>query len=214
MAGRAINSKDEKLPTPPHCNGHLICAIDTETTGLVPGYNDLVQMAIVPLNDKFQQNKAVPIFYIDLKPVRPENAHPKAMQVNGLKLANLLTDGMDPFQAADLFETWFKALGLGPNKKIMPLGHNYKFDEGFLREWLGDATYEQFFHYEVRDTKSVALFHSDKTWWKADDIQFPKRSLSYVAGRLGIQNERAHDALGDAVTTAEVYRRLLCGPPL
>lgn len=203
-----------ELPTPVHCNGNIICAIDTETTGLEAGFNDLVQIAIVVLDENFKPNKSVPFFYTDLKPLRPDNAEARAFQVNGLSLARLINDGLDPFAAVELFIKWFEDLNLGEGKRILPLGHNYDFDKGFLKAWLGPKNYDYMFHYEVRDSKQAVAFLTDKQWWKADELQFSKTSLTYVAGQLGIPTDRSHDALGDAITTAEVWRRLLTGVPV
>jgi len=205
---------DRELPTPVHCNGNIICAIDVETTGLQAGFNDLVQIAFVILDHKFKPNKSVQFFYTDLKPLRPENAHPKAFVKNGLSLAKLINDGIDPWKARDLFIEWFERLNLGQGKKLMPLGFNYDFDKAFLIEWLGPDTYEQLFDHNLRDGYHAVSFLNDKMWWKADPIQFPKKSLAYVAKQLGIITQNSHDALADAITAAEVWRRLLTGVPV
>lgn len=208
-------AKGSELPTPMHCNGHVFAAIDTETTGLQAGYNDLVQVAIVILDHNFKRNESIAPFYTDLKPLRPENVDPKAMQVNKLRLADLINNGLDPWSAGESFIEWFEALGLAEGKKIIPLGHSYEFDKSFLIEWLGAKNYDNMFHYDVRDIKRVVAFLNDKTWWKADIIKYPKTNLQYVASQLGIKSDgEAHDALADAMLTAEVYRKLLSGVPI
>ena len=205
---------DCELPTPVHCNGNIICAIDIETTGLQAGFNDLVQIAVVVLDHEFKPNKSVPFFYTDLKPLRPDNAHPKAFVKNGLSLAKLINNGIDPWKAGELFIEWFEKLNLKEGKKIMPLGFNYDFDKSFLIEWLGPETYNQLFDHNPRDVYHAISFINDKMWWKADPIQFPKKSLAYVANILGIKPANSHDALSDAITSAEAWRRLLTGVPV
>ena len=45
-----------------------------------------------------------------------------------------------------------------------------------------------------------------KVWLHERDGEAPPRiSLSLLAGRLGLPAERPHDALGDALTTAQVF---------
>lgn len=210
MTGRrAGNTPEIDLPTPVHCNGNVICSIDVETTGLVAGHHDMVQIAIVVLNEKYEPNKAINPFYTDLKPIHPERADPKAMKVNKLSVDDLLINGIEPWDAADIFGKWFEKLNLGSRKRIMPLGYNYPFDASFIRAWLGDEEYEHYFHYEIRDAKPTVMFLNDRAWWKADRIPFPKTSLTYVASQLGIPTDRSHDALGDAVTAAAVWKTLL-----
>lgn len=196
-----------------HLNGNILCVIDTETTGLIAGFHDIIQVAVVPLGPDLRPLKEingvtlVP-FYMDLKPKRPENAVPEALRKNGRNLADLLANGMEPFKAADLFEEWVLRLNLPFRKKIVPLGQNYGFDKNFLIDWLGHETYSQFFDYHCRDTSTIANFLNDRAAFQMEAAPFPKINLAYLASQLGIAHDRAHDALGDCLVTAEVYRRM------
>ena len=196
-----------------HLNGNLLCAIDTETTGLITGKHDIIQICVLPLDSNLQilRREGLFPFYTYLQPKRPENADPKAMQVNGLKLADLMVNGIDPYKAADLFDEWMKKLGLAYNKKIAPLGCNYHFDQEFMRDWLGDVAYEQYFDYHVRDVQSAALYLNDKADFSAETVPFPKTNLRYLCSQLGVNQEGAHDALQDCIATAEVWRRMVMG---
>lgn len=189
--------------------GHLLAAVDVETTGLDPKKHDIIQLAIVPLNEQIQPNKSyLPVNFL-LKPLRPENVEPRAFQVNKLKLADLMVTGLDPFQAADLLEEWFERLRLPIGKKLIPLGQNYTFDQGFLREWLGALTYDHIFHYHYKDTMITAGFLKDRAVMHGAIPPFDSISLTSIANKLGVETTKSHDALNDCLTTAECYRRML-----
>ena len=192
-----------------HLNGHLLCAIDCETTGLKAGYHDIVQVCILPLNSQLKPDKKILPFYMDIAPKFPERAHPDAIRVNKLDMTQLINNGMEPYKAADLFEEWVEKLQLPFRKKIAPLGHNYTFDRSFLREWLGVETYEDFIDYHIRDTGVAALFCNDYCDFHNEKYPYPKFSLTYLASQLKIEHGGAHDALADCITTAEVYRRMM-----
>ena len=69
-----------------HWNGNQVCAIDTETTGLDPLYDEILQLAIIPLDSNFEVRKDVMPLEIFMKPEYPERIKPEAMQVNRLDL--------------------------------------------------------------------------------------------------------------------------------
>lgn len=201
-------------PTMVHFNGNILCAIDTETTGLDFSKQDMIQIAIVPLNANCQPlkelngNKIYP-FYHNLKPRFPENVDRQAMSVNGLDLDELSRKGLGYFEAAEMFEEWFARLGIAEGKKILPLGHNYAFDKNWIADWLGPEHYNHYFHYHHRDSMVAALYANDRAVFRHEMAPFPKVNLQYIAQILGVQTARGHDALSDCLTTAEVYRRLL-----
>ena len=53
------------------CNGNLLASIDLETTGTQPGYHEIIQIAVVPLNSDIRPNNDLPVFYQNIKPKRP-----------------------------------------------------------------------------------------------------------------------------------------------
>ena len=54
-----------------HWNGHQLCAIDTETTGLEAGYHEIVEIAIIPLDSEIKPRTDVLPFNIFIKPDFP-----------------------------------------------------------------------------------------------------------------------------------------------
>lgn len=190
-------------------NGHQLCAVDLETTGRNPRKHDVIQVAIIPLQNDITPSREFLPFIMDIIPQRPENIESEAMRINRLRLCDIMLQGMDSFRAVDLFLEWYEKLKLGYNKRIMPLGCNYPFDRSFLIEWLGAATYDLCFDGVHRDVQTVATFLNDRAGWNGVDFPYPKVNLSYLCGQLKIEYTRKHEALEDARVTAEVYRRML-----
>jgi len=192
-----------------HLNGNLLVAIDIETTGLRPGYHDLIQIAVLPLDASIKPLKSAPPFYMELAPKRPENIEPGASKIHRIDLAELMLRALCPWKASEYFEIWFEKLGLPHGKRLAPLAQNWVFDRGFIIDWLGEKAFSDFFDARYRDTMAAALFCNDHADFTNEKIPYPKVNLTYLASQLTVVNDRAHDALQDCITTAEVYRRMV-----
>lgn len=197
-----------------HWNGDQVCVIDTETTGLMASFHEMIQIAILPLDADLMPRKDVIPFYIEIRPDHPERASKKAMEINKLTFAKIAQRGFDREKAKDMLREWIEKLGLpvttyGTPKRIIPLGQNYGFDKGFLMHWLGIDMYDEFFHYHYRDTMIAAGYLNDRAAMHGNPVPFSKINLQYLCSTLKIPRERSHDALEDCVATAQVYRRML-----
>jgi len=192
-----------------HLNGNLLCSIDVETTGLIPGFHDIIEVAILPLNSDFTPRKDILPFNVLIKPKRLDNIDPKAMSVNKLDLLQIMREGFDPYFAAELFDKWVEKLKLPLGKQIAPLAQNWPFDREFISDWLGKEGFNLSFFYGVRDLKVAANFINDCFDFRAEPPPFPKQNLSFLCNLLGVQNSRAHRALEDAAATAECYKKLV-----
>lgn len=192
-------------------NGHVMCAVDTETTGLVAGHNDIIEVAVVPLDAALEPMSGVIPFVTLLKPKdrQPDSWTEEAARVHRITKEMLLVNGVDPWRAAELFEKWMERLHLAPGKKIAPLAWNWRFDAGFIEDWLGPKTYNDFFWNRARDGMPVVQYFNDRAEFEGRKPAFPQTSLQEVRARFGIPQSEAHRALGDALTTAKVYRKLI-----
>ena len=197
-----------------HWNGHQLCAIDTETTGLEAGYHEIVEIAILPLDGAMMPRQDILPFNILIKPEFPDRESVGAAKVRKTKLADVMQRGFDKETARDLFLDWKDKLKLahtkfGTPKKIMPLGQNYAFDKGFIASWLGTNEYDDHFFYHHRDTMTIAGYLNDKAAAHGEAVRFNKISLTWLVKVLGVEvHGQAHSALEDARRTAEVYRKL------
>ena len=180
-----------------------LVSIDTETTGLKAGYNDLIQIGAVALNDRLEEVGEP--FETLVQPIYPERAEDQAMKVNGLDVTELLETAPTRYQALQAFKSWQNSLG----KKMFPLAQNWPFDKGFLEAFIGLHRFGMIFHYEFVDTKSTANDLNFQAMLKGDPVPFPSTSLAGLCKTLGIENVKAHDAVADARATGEVYKKLL-----
>jgi len=193
-----------------HLNGNLLCAVDVETTGLRPGYHDIIQIAVLPLDSQIRPIQNIRPFYVAaMKPKRLENIDKAAPKAHRINMAELCLKGLDPWKAVDLFEEWFERLELPVGKRIVPLAHNWVFDRAFVIDWLGELSFEHFFDYHYRDSMVAAEYLNDRADHHVEKYPFPKVSLEYCCNILNVTNADAHNALADCVATAEVYKRML-----
>ena len=201
-----------------HLNGDILCCIDVETSGEIPGFHDLLQICILPLDYKLDVWDNFPPFYMEIQPKRPENYgkattwnDEEVARKNRQLMAHAQVNGMEAYRAADLFDEWFQKLGLGYQKKIAPLAHNWPFDRGFVIDWLGNETFKQCFDPRYRDPMAVATYLTDRADFRTEPYPFNKVNLPWLAKQYHIDHSRAHDALADCYTTAQVYKRLVLG---
>lgn len=204
----------------------MLACIDVETTGFYYGYHDIIQICVLILDSDIKPDPQITPFYVNMKPKRPENIEPDAMEVSRISFAHIMQTAIDPWDAADLFDDWFVGLRrdthnrrakLPEGKKLCPVAQNWVFDRPFVIDWLGHKGFDDFFHPWYRDTLPVAQLMNDK--YAKDPncvlphkVPFPKANLGYICSQLNVVNEKAHDALQDCIATAEAYRRMVVGP--
>ena len=195
-----------------HLNHNMMCAIDCETTGRAPGYHEIIQLAIVPLDNFLEPRKDVPIFDIKMRPNHINRIDPDSMTVNKLELQTIIDTGVDREKAFELFEHYFKKLKLPIGKKIVPLGYNVAaFDLPFINDWMGNHAYREYIFGHSRDALLAACFLNDVADQHIEQVPFANLKLRQIARQLDIEvlEERVHDALYDAYLAAQVYKRLI-----
>lgn len=162
--------------------------VDTETTGLYPATDRVLQVAIVIVrgDGTVEHQFATHIKRLILKPGRLGAHH-----VHGITRTDLLR-GM-PAEAAlqELQNLLHDAVFTA---------HNAAFDLGFLRAEAKRANFELQIPSHVCTLKMSRALDPQST---------RSHKLSEIARRYNLVNERQHDALGDALTTAAVLPRLL-----
>src|SRR5690606_26448898 len=90
-----------------------------------------------------------------------------------------------------------------------PLAQNWPFDQGFLRAWLGNSLFDQVFHPHYRDLIPLFQFVNDLHYVKGGDVHYRRVNLTELCNLFGLERRTSHDALNDALATAEVYKRAL-----
>lgn len=213
-----------------HWNNNLLCAIDVETTGLDPTCNEIIEIAVVPLdfNLRMCTDARFRFFHATLRPDNVDQINLDAIKVakisdNSLDFEDVACDlkrirftletGLDKYRAADLFVEWFENLKLLSKKRIMPLAHNWPFDRSFMIEWLGQPSFDYVFDPRYLDTMAIAKYFNDLAEAYGQPVPFPKLKLGVLCERYHVDRGTAHNALDDAVATAACYRGMIFTPP-
>lgn len=101
--------------------------IDTETTGLKSGVNEINQISLIRLSDEFQITS-------NIKVAHPERASAQALSVQGKTKADL-SKGVSIDKVIKKVNDFIEEDGLSPNARCM-IGHNVEFDRKFIHsEW-------------------------------------------------------------------------------
>jgi len=192
-----------------HLNGHLLAAVDIETTGKNPVRHEIIQIGIQPLDSNCEPLSDVSPFYNVIKPEHPKRADPKASQVHKLDIDYLNLHAPDKWMVADWLDEWFTNLELPHKKSLAPVAQSWQFEACFLKAWLGVESFEQFFHWDVRDVMRAARTLSDRAYLSGKSNPFPRLGLEALCTKFGVINENPHDALADARAEAAVYKKLM-----
>ena len=192
-----------------HLGGHLLAGVDVETTGTRAGYHEIIQIGIQPLNSDLRPMDDVRPFYMNMAPKHPERAEREATVVHGLDLYELQDTALSAEKVADLLDEWWTGLDLPFRKTLSPLAHNWAFECGHLKAWLGEACAHQFFHSFARDSMLYAAALNDRAAFMGEKQPFNNLRLGSLCKKFGIVNENPHDALADARAEGELYRALL-----
>ena len=189
-------------------NNNVLCAVDVETTGVLDSYNEIIQIACLPLDQHFDPHPDMRHFYINIRPDYPERWSMDAQKKHGITLEDL--EGC-PSQgrSVELFAEWFKKLDLPFGKRLIPLAHNYSFERGFLTHWLGVDGMNDHWQPHPRDTMGLAANVNDLYVWHGRKHPFYSLSLVSLCKKFDINLDNAHDALADCLATAKLYAELM-----
>ena len=176
--------------------------IDTETTGLLADKHEIVSIAIVFDTDvarahgiqglTFPDGEDYGYFYTLIKPQHLEVAEPKALEINGYAAHPELWDDAPIFDAV-----------AGQVVRLLngaiPIGHNIKFDTGFVQEAIQRAGIKARIDYHAVDTCTLA-------WATLVPDGLERLSLDSIRDFLGWDKEGAHTALQDALDARRLYK--------
>lgn len=165
------------------------CVVDLETTGLDPRRDEVVSLGAVPIDDS--RVTASGALYRLARPRRPLTA--ASVEIHGIRPADLadappLADGID-------------ALAGAMAGRVL-IAHAIWVERGFLRPAFRAAGAR--LRGPMIDTSALG-----RLWLHARDGRAPQMiSLTTLASALGLPVHRQHHALGDALTTAQVFLAL------
>lgn len=174
-------------------------AFDTETTGLVPGKDEIISLAYITLDEQLD---AVDRGCIYAHPSRPDLISPEVQAINGYT-RELWTE-RGAIEQPQLKET---VLGLWKTQRLSrvdPLGHNVKFDLGMLEALVGQEALNSALGYHAQCTVGIAKFLD-----KARQVKGARYKLEVCCARFGVELTHAHDAMADITATVQLYRKLV-----
>jgi DNA polymerase III epsilon subunit-like protein len=194
---------------------HKLIIFDTETGGV--GINAAQKWSIIQLG-AIVHDTANPgggptftcVINEELADV-PLSLDPDAMKVNGFTIERIREEGLSPVVAVAAFLRWawyhFPASLAGTDR--IPLGgHNVGYDTHFLYRLFRLAglpdLYDDVFSYRTMDTASIARALIDAG---VVPLQDPKSHSLFA--HFDCAPTKPHDALSDAIATAQLYAQLL-----
>ena len=190
-------------------NGCTLISIDTETTGLTPGYHEIYQVGAVVVDHNLEIAKDRMPLDLWMRPDHLDRIDPKAMNLTKENFFEKLAMGVSQERGIELFEYWVEKQVRPNGKKIMLMGQNIaQHDIPFLRTWLGNHYYNETFHHHVRDTMLTAIHLNDVADWLREVFPFPRVGLRNLMSYLGREcvELRQHDAVYDASCVPGIYK--------
>lgn len=181
-----------------------IAFIDVETTGLIPGYHEMVDVGIVMAD---LEGKKIDTFFRRIMPEHPGRASNEALECNGFSVERWReSDAVPPEQAVGQIIDFYNQIV--EDKNIIMFAYNVTFDHAFLDHLFRDA------NKDFRELHDYALDLPSMAW----GLGFHDLHQSKMVDRLGVEDEpRAskgakpweHTGLTGAELNLRIYRALL-----
>lgn len=177
---------------------------DTETTGILPRQNEIIQFAaIIEIDGEVKEE-----INVRSRPLKPENINPEALRVTGLSLDEL-EKYPHPTEAIKEIKAFFERHidKFDKKDKFYPAGHNVIFDLDFLQNYFithadqyGTGSYQ---NWQALDTRVLANFLCYQ-----GKLSVPNIKLETLCQHFEIPLE-AHDAMNDIRATRLLMKKML-----
>lgn len=168
--------------------------IDTETTGLKPGFHETVEISIIRCSDRSEYSRFI-------KAEHPDRASIQALEITGKSIDDL-KKGDSKLEVVNGANAFFAKDGVASTHRCI-IAHNASFDKNFCHALWGDVG-EVFPALCWMDTKPFA-----REWSKKLGIEKPKLSLAAVIEFTGITpvTGGVHNAIADAQNTYLLWKK-------
>ncbi len=189
-----------------HWRKSIVCSIWLQTTGNEPGLHDVIQACILPITHTWKMDKRSVPFFCDLQPKRVGQYETKTPRS---RLRKAALDGLDPFGAVEMFETWVEEKFKG--EKILPLSYNWPLTKRFLIDWMQPKTVDLYFSNSYRDPLAIANYVNDRLDYRTEPLKYnDERSFRILCtkheiGVMAESDEFQQDCLAQSVRLLELY---------
>jgi len=178
----------------------LLAHIDVETTGLLPGYHEMIDIGIVMTT---VEGEILDSLYLRIQPEHPQRLSPKAFEVNAFNSEKWIKLGAhSPAAAVDSIISFHT--NVAKNKHVLMVAYNSHFDAAFLDHLFRSVnkTWRQLYHYFILDIPSMAwgLGLRDLT---GDQI------MQYYGIPDEPQIAELHTGITGALVNVRIYKALL-----
>ena len=178
----------------------LLAFVDVETTGLIPGHHEMIDIGIVMTD---LDGSELGELFVRIQPEHPERTDEGARAVNAFD-----EDRWRELQALSQHEAIEKILTfrneIAGDRNVLMVAFNSHFDTAFLDHLFRsqDRNWRELYHYFVLDLPSMA--------WS---VGIHGLTGANISGKLGIEDEphvaELHTGITGARLNARIYRALL-----
>lgn len=180
-----------------------ICYFDVETTGILPGKHDIVEIAcVIEIN-----HNVVNEFAFELQPFDYTTIDEGALSACNTTVEDLKKRMLPHVMYPKLLREFGKHVNkYDRSDKFYPAGFNVRFDIDFLGDFFrknNDQYYGSWFNWKAIDPLPI-LNWLDLT----GKVHLEKRTLSHACEYFGIELGQAHVALNDIRATRELIKLL------
>lgn len=170
---------------------------DTETTGLKPGYHEILHLAGILVDSGLNE---IGRGEFKVHPNFPERAECDALNINGIDLKTWKATCETHREAIDRLHNWILTRNNKPGE-IMLAGYNVFFDIGFYDAMLESVGKKDIFSYRKIDIMSLAIDYIDMFNLSARNYK-----LTSICDSIGISTGGAHNAMTDADMALMLWR--------
>jgi ribonuclease T len=168
----------------------IFISVDVEASGPIPGEYSMLSIGACLVFDEAQT------FSCYLKPISDRYV-PEALEVTGLSLEGLRSEGLDPREAMQRFQNWIEQVAPEGTRAVF-VGFNASFDWSFVNYYFHYFLGQNPFGIAALDIKSMYFGAARSTW--------EQTRSSAIAKTVNPLKKGDHDALHDAVYQAELFK--------
>lgn len=201
VATQGCVSYAQTPPWPPEAPDEwLLAFIDVETTGLIPGYHEMIDIGIVMTDVDGVEKDTL---FIRIQPDHPDRTEEGARAVNAFDADRWRELGaLLPAEAVERIASFHA--GVAGGKSVLMVAFNSHFDAAFLDHLFRGVgrSWRELYHYFILDLPSMA--------WSLGYRGLTGESLSTA---LGVEDEphvaELHTGITGAELNARIYRALI-----